>query len=121
MFRSLIAAFFLLLTAVTASAFDIEAMTETEQDAFRAEIREYLLENPEVLMEAIGVLEQRQAQAAAEEEQRMLDQYRAEVFEDGYSWIGGNPEGDVTIVEFLDYRCSFCKRAHPAVKGCASR
>ncbi|MEM9846194.1 MAG: DsbA family protein, partial [Pseudomonadota bacterium] len=35
---------------------------------------------------------------------------------DGHSWIGGNPDGDITIVEFLDYRCGFCKRAFPEVE-----
>ncbi|MEM6728612.1 MAG: DsbA family protein, partial [Pseudomonadota bacterium] len=38
------------------------------------------------------------------------------LFDDGHSWVGGNPEGDITIVEFLDYRCSFCRRAFPEVE-----
>jgi protein-disulfide isomerase len=38
------------------------------------------------------------------------------IFEDGYSWVGGNPDGDVTIVEFMDYRCGYCRRAHPEVE-----
>jgi protein-disulfide isomerase len=105
----------LLLTATPALAFDIEAMTDAEREAFRAEIRAYLLENPEVLMEAIGVLEERRAEASAAEEGVMLETHRAAIFEDGYSWVGGNPDGDVTMVEFLDYRCGFCKRAHPHV------
>lgn len=104
-----------LLAATPALSFDIDAMSDAEREAFRAEIRSYLLENPEVLMEAIGVLEERNAQAAAVEEGEMLETHRADIFEDGHSWIGGNPDGDVTIVEFLDYRCGFCKKAHPAV------
>ena len=92
-------------------------MSEQERETFRAEIRAYLLENPEVLMEAIAVLEERRAAESALQEQAMLEENRAEIFNDGYSWIGGNPEGDVTVVEFLDYRCGFCKRAHPAVKA----
>jgi protein-disulfide isomerase len=115
MFRCLLGACLFAVSATWAFAFDIEAMSDAERDAFRAEIRSYLVENPEVLMEAIAVLEARQAEAAAAEEDMLLDQYRAEIFDDGYSWVGGNPDGDVTIVEFLDYRCGFCKRAHPAV------
>lgn len=94
---------------------DITDMSGAERDAFRGEVRAYLLENPEVLMEAIAVLEQRQAdQAAAGDAQLLADNMEA-LTNDGYSWVGGNPEGDITVVEFMDYHCSFCKRAHPEV------
>ena len=46
----------------------------------------------------------------------MLSEFGDAIFDDGWSWVGGNPDGDVTIVEFLDYRCGFCKRAFPAVE-----
>lgn len=117
MIRAFVTAAALGLAATSASAFDIDAMTEAERESFRSEIRNYLMENPEVLMEAIGVLEERRAAQAAAQEEILLDQYRAAIFEDDHSWIGGNPDGDVTIVEFLDYRCGFCKRAYPEVKA----
>ncbi len=116
MFRAVIAACLFTLAAPAAMAFDIEDMSGAERDALRTEIREYLLENPEVLMEAIAVLEDRREAEAMEREGKLLITYRDEIFEDGHSWIGGNPEGDVTIVEFLDYRCGYCKRAHPEVQ-----
>ncbi len=116
MIRAVLAASLLGFAAPAAQALDIEAMTEQERDIFRAEIRDYLLEYPEVLMEAIAVLEDRRAAEAAEQEGELLEEHRAAIFEDGYSWVGGNPDGDVTIVEFLDYRCGFCKRAHPEVQ-----
>ena len=103
------------LTA-SASAFEIDQMTDQERAIFRSEIRDYLIENPEVLMEAIAVLEERRAaEAAASEDQMLSDNYGA-IFDDGYSYVGGNPDGDVTVVEFLDYRCGYCKRAYPAVE-----
>ena len=83
--------------------------------AFRAEIRAYLLDNPEVLMEAIGVLEERQAEAQVSNDQTLIQANAEALFEDGHSWIGGNPDGDVTVVEFLDYQCGYCKKAHPEV------
>ena len=117
MVRSLLtAAAFAALAVAPAQAFDIEAMSDAERKAFRSEIRSYLIENPEVLMEAIEVLERRRARDAAQAEVVMLDNYRDQIFNDGVSWEGGNPDGDITIVEFLDYRCSFCKRAFPAVE-----
>ncbi len=102
--------------ALPAAAFDIDAMSDAERQAFREEIRGYLLENPEVLMEALSVLEERREAEAAESEGRLLVEFETAIFDDGWSYVGGNPDGDVTIVEFLDYRCGFCKRAHPAVQ-----
>lgn len=116
MLRTLFSLFVLTFFATTALAFDIEAMSDEDRAIFRAEIRDYLLENPEVLMEAIAVLEERQAADAAMMDTALIDTNRAAIFNDGYSWVGGNPEGDVVVVEFLDYRCGFCKRAFPAVE-----
>ena len=90
-------------------------LTDAEREAFRAEVRAYLLDNPEVLTEAIGVLQQREAEAQAMAEVQMLSQYRDALVNDGHSFVDGNPEGDITIVEFMDYRCGYCKRAFPEV------
>jgi protein-disulfide isomerase len=92
-------------------------MTEAERDAFRAEIRSYLLDNPEVIVEAINLLEDRQAAAQANEDAEMVRANSEALFNDGYSWVGGNPDGDVTLVEFMDYRCGFCRRAVPEIKA----
>lgn len=107
--------FALALMAGPAAALDHDAMTDDERAAFRAEVRAYLLEDPGVLMEAIAVLEQREAQAQAGSDRELARSKAAALFDDGHSWEGGNPDGDITLVEFLDYRCGFCKRAHPEV------
>jgi len=91
------------------------ALSAADRPAFGAEIRSYLLENPAVLMEAIAVLEQREADAVAQGDQQLLSENAAALYDDPTSWVGGNPEGDITIVEFMDYRCGYCKRAHPEV------
>ena len=91
-------------------------MTEDERAALREEIRSYLLDNPEVIMEAVSVLEQRQAEAQAQGDVDLVRVNAEAIFEDDHSWVGGNPEGDITLVEFTDYRCSFCRRAHPEVE-----
>ena len=104
-----------LLLGTKATAVELDAMTDAERAAFRAEIRSYLLENPEVLMEAIGVLEQREQAAKANNDVAMAQNNAALLFDDGHSFVGGNPDGDITIVEFMDYRCGYCKKAHPDV------
>ena len=103
------------LTALPAQALDLEDMSQPERDAFRAEIRSYLLDNPEVIMEAVAVLEQRQAEAQAQNDIELVNANSEAIFNDGHSWIGGNPDGDITLVEFMDYKCGYCKRAFPEV------
>ena len=79
-------------------------------------IREYLINNPEVLEEAIRALQaKREAnrQAAA---QTFIQKHRKQIYEDPGDPVGGNPNGDVTIVEFFDYRCGYCKRVAPVVE-----
>ncbi len=83
--------------------------------AFGAQVRSYLLDNPEVIFEAVAVYEQRQAEMQAGMDQAILEANAEALFNDGHSWVGGNPEGDITLVEFIDYRCGFCKRAHEEV------
>ncbi len=104
------------LTASLATAQGLEDMTDSERSAFREEVRAYLLENPEVLQEAITVLQQRQDNAQVENDIAMVQANAEALFNDGHSFVGGNPEGDITVIEFMDYRCGFCKRAFPEVK-----
>lgn len=91
-------------------------MTDAERTDFRAEVRAYLLENPEVLMEAIAVLESRERDAQVAADEQLAAQFSARLNNDGFSFVGGNPEGDVTLVEFMDYRCGFCRRAFTEVE-----
>ncbi|RMA40732.1 DsbA family protein [Rhodophyticola porphyridii] len=106
----------MLILSGPALAVDLDALTDTERAAFRAEVRAYLLDNPEVLMEAIGVLEQRQAAAEAAQDMDLVAANAEALFNSETSWEGGNPEGDLVLVEFLDYRCGFCRRAFPEVE-----
>jgi len=111
-FRSLIPA--LLLTAALPGSGWAE-MTAGEREEFRAEVRAYLLENPEVLNEMVALIEARQREAEAAGDVGRLAASSQAVFDDGFSFVGGNPEGDVTVVAFLDYQCGYCRRAHPDV------
>ena len=113
---SFAAAFSLMGLSSPALAFDITNMSEDDRSALREEIRSYLLDNPEIIMEAVGVLEQRQADAQAMGDVELVRVNADAIFDDGHSWVGGNPDGDITLVEFTDYRCGFCRRAHAEVE-----
>ncbi len=96
----------------SALADDISPEAEAE---IRQIVREYLLEHPEVILEAVAVLEQRQAAEAAEAQAQALGELRDALERNPDSPVSGNPDGDVTIVEFFDYNCSFCRRAVPVI------
>jgi len=109
----LIAAFAFTGSFAVAQTFD--NLSDADRDTFRAEVRAYLLDNPEVIIEAIQVLEERQAQAESQSDLDLVIQNYEALTNDGYSFVGGNPNGTITIVEFSDYRCAFCKKAHEEV------
>ncbi len=106
----------LLALPAAADGFDYDAMSPAEQDAFGEAVRGYLLSHPELLREWIGVLQDSEAAAESAQDEQLVAAHAAEIFNDGHSWVGGNPDGDVTMVEFLDYRCGYCRKAHPEVQ-----
>jgi protein-disulfide isomerase len=92
-----------------------DAMTPAERSAFGEEVRAYLLENPEVIFEAVAEFERRSAAAQGDMDATLVEINADAIFNDTNSYVGGNPDGDITLVEFSDYRCSFCRRALPEV------
>ncbi len=103
------------LATAPVQAFDLTAMSPEERAAFQLEVRAYLMENPQVIMDAVAVLEQRQAEAQVATDSELVKVNAADLFEDKASWVGGNLEGDITMVEFVDYRCGYCRKAHDEV------
>jgi protein-disulfide isomerase len=73
-------------------------------------VRQYLLENPQVLVDALTAYQQRQRVAEEERQQQAVVAHRAALNEDPSTPVLGNPAGDVVIVEFFDYRCGYCRR-----------
>ena len=88
-----------------------------DQAALEKSIRAYLLANPEVLVEAMQELERKQDNERDVVAQKVIQDKQAELFRDADNPIGGNADGDVVIVEFNDYQCPYCKRAHLAMKS----
>ncbi len=86
-----------------------------------ARVKELVLEtiraNPEIVMEAVAILEKRQADAQAIAQNAVLNDQRNALEQDQNAPVLGNPDGDVTIVEFFDYNCPYCRNAMPEVQG----
>ena len=104
------------LTASTAFAGGLGEMTEAERAAFRAEVRAYLMENPEVIVEAMTELQVREDVAAADRDLQLMEIHKDAIYNSADDWVGGNPDGDITVVEFMDYRCGYCRKAYQDVE-----
>ena len=108
------------LTATTALAGGLGEMTADERTAFQADVKAYLLANPEVIVEAMTELQTREDQAAADRDLQMLADNKDIIYQNPADWVGGNPAGDITVVEFMDYRCGYCRKAYQEVEDLVS-
>lgn len=105
------AAAFVLALAV-ALPFAAPARAETDAE-FGRKVRDYLLANPEVIEEAIDALQRKKEAERVAFQKQALKQAHAELYDSPANVVLGNPKGDVTVVEFFDYNCGYCKRAFP--------
>jgi len=108
---------FIVAGAATLPAIPAQAQMSSEAKAeMGAFIREYLLENPEVLMEALEVLQERE-QAAQQVQAREAIAANQDMFRSGPMIFAAGPENaSATMVEFFDYRCGYCRRALPVIQ-----
>ena len=90
------------------SAFSPEQRRDIE-----AIIKDYLLNNPEVMVEIQTSLESKMEKIQAEKMQVSITENAKELFQSTTAPIAGNPKGDVTVIEFFDYNCGYCKKAFP--------
>src|SRR5437660_5860863 len=106
--RPLALAAALALSAMPAAAQDVSAAQRGEIEKI---IREYLIKHPEVLQEAMAELEKKQQLAETEKARSAIKNHSDALFNSPRQVVLGNPQGDVTFVEFFDYNCGYCKRA----------
>jgi protein-disulfide isomerase len=104
------------LTITLTHPLGAEEITPEQRKAIEAIIHDYLMRNPDVLVDALREAEAKASSEADVKAAQVLRDRRHEVFDDPATPVGGNPQGDVTVVEFFDYRCPYCKQVHPAIQ-----
>jgi len=107
----------LLACTVAAPTRAADPLTPEQKEAVEAVIHDYFLKNPEFMVEVLRAAEAKIKQDKAADARQAIATYRKELLADATSPVGGNPEGDVTIVEFFDYRCPYCKQVEPALEA----
>jgi protein-disulfide isomerase len=80
-------------------------------------IHDYILGHPEVLMESLRAAKQKDEDHIADIRKSMIGSFRKELLHDPYTPSFGNPNGDVTVVEFFDYRCPYCRQVEPHLQS----
>lgn len=96
-----------------------QTLSDDQRKAVVELVRETLLKNPELIQEALVELERRNQLAQVEAQRNALAAEKASLTDPATSVLAGNLQGDVTIVEFMDYNCGFCKRAMEDVRTLA--
>ena len=87
------------------------ADTAVSREDVEVIIREFLVKNPEVLLEMQQSLETKQQEEQRVAHLQVIKEAKADIFNAAYDGVVGNPNGKTTIVEFYDYNCGYCKRA----------
>lgn len=88
----------------------------TQKKEIEGIIRSYLVTNPEVLVEASRALQQKERQRAIEQARKAIPENADKLFNSLNSQVAGNPHGNVTLVEFYDHQCRYCKQIAPLVQ-----
>lgn len=106
-----------LLGAAPPAARAAETSMPTDRQALEQVIHDYILSHPEVVIDALKAADAREKAQHEDDTRAAIVQRGDELIRDPASPVGGNPDGDVTIVEFFDYRCPYCKQVEPTLEA----
>jgi protein-disulfide isomerase len=109
--RAVVAACAALMLLAAVPVRGAEPATGAKQSEFERMLKEYLAAHPEAIQEALDTLASRKAAAKAEQQKATIKANRGELFSSPRQVTLGNGAGDVTLVEFFEYNCGYCKRA----------
>jgi protein-disulfide isomerase len=115
----------LAVTCAFALPCSVPALTQTTDagnalvanEALQQAIHDYILSHPEVLIQSLRIAKEREEARAAEQKNALVTSLKNDLVSDPNAPVRGNPSGDVTLVEFFDYRCPYCRQVEPFVQA----
>lgn len=115
----------LAVTYVSALLCSVPALTQTTDagkalvanEALQQAIHDYILAHPEVLIQSLRIAKEREESHTAEQNKTLVTSLKNELVDDPNAPVRGNPSGDVTLVEFFDYRCPYCREVEPFLQA----
>ena len=105
-----------LLTTTLIASLAVPAIGQQSDERIKELALEAILENPDIIAEAIQILQERQRESQQISAENVFKENRDVFLSADNAPVLGNPEGEITIVEFFDYNCSYCRRAFDAVR-----
>lgn len=91
--------------------------TPRQRQEIEAIVRDYLVKNPDLMLDLLQAAQDKIKSDSRDKAAAALVAHRRELFDDPDSPVAGNPKGDVSLVEFFDYRCPYCKQVVPALEA----
>jgi protein-disulfide isomerase len=95
--------------------------TPQQRQAIEAIVHDYLAKHPDVMIDALQAAEDKMKNTAQDKVAAALTGRHHEIYDDPESPVAGNPKGDVSIIEFFDYRCPYCKQVEPSLEALLAR
>lgn len=102
--------------AISASLSSLSIAEDYSKEEIESIVRDYILENPDIIADAIYILQERAEQERAQQQEAALQELSSNLISSNLDPVGGNPDGTITLVEFFDYNCGYCKRANDVVQ-----
>ena len=115
----------LAVTCAFALPCSIPALTQTTEtgkalvanEALQQAIHDYILAHPEVLIQSLRIAKEREENRVGEQNKALVMSLKNDLVDDPNAPVRGNPSGDVTLVEFFDYRCPYCRQVEPFLQA----
>ena len=115
-FVQIVFTMFVFTTMIFDSALAQDVIDDKEKEAINKLIEDYIMDNPEVILKSIEEMRKRQQREEQEAAKKNLIAFEDEILRNPSDPVGGNEDGDVSIVEFFDYRCGYCKDFYTALE-----